>query len=190
MALLAMITCSGVDPKRVEFEITETALLRFRHRRPGDHNAAAGISIALGAGYSSPSHIHRLGFDKLKIDKSFVMNFDRDARCMNITRSVANLCQNLGIASVAEGVESEEIAEGLKAMGVRLAQGYHFSRPLPLELAIDYAARCEAAASPRNSLSAGANLPTGLKSTGAKLRRRLFMVVTIEVNHAGRRSHH
>ncbi|MHC2572880.1 EAL domain-containing protein (putative c-di-GMP-specific phosphodiesterase class I) [Rhizobium leguminosarum] len=118
---------------------------------------AAGISIALddfGTGYSSLSHIHRLGFDKLKIDKSFVMNFDRDARCMNITRSVANLCQNLGIASVAEGVESEEIAEGLKAMGVRLAQGYHFSRPLPLELAIDYAARCEAAASARNSLSA------------------------------------
>ncbi|MGO8077508.1 EAL domain-containing protein, partial [Rhizobium leguminosarum] len=70
---------------------------------------AAGISIALddfGTGYSRLSHIHRLGFDKLKIDKSCVMNFDRDARCMNSTRSVANLCQNLGIASGAEGVES------------------------------------------------------------------------------------
>ncbi|MGO8220185.1 putative bifunctional diguanylate cyclase/phosphodiesterase [Rhizobium ruizarguesonis] len=159
MALLAMITRSGIDPRRIEFEITETALLSDFDTADQVISMlrAAGISIALddfGTGYSSLSHIHRLAFDKLKIDKSFVMNFDRDARCMNITRSVANLCQNLGIASVAEGVESEEIAEGLKAMGVRLAQGYHFSRPLPLELAIDYAARCEAEASARNSLSA------------------------------------
>ena len=144
MNLLAMIHRSGVDPKRIEFEITETALL-------SDFDTAdqvigllraAGISIALddfGTGFSSLSHIHRLAFDKLKIDKTFVMNFDRDVRSMNITRSVANLCQNLGIASVAEGVESEEIADGLRAMGVRLAQGYHFSRPLKLKAAIDYA---------------------------------------------------
>ncbi|MBP2447504.1 putative bifunctional diguanylate cyclase/phosphodiesterase [Rhizobium leguminosarum] len=159
MALLGMITRSGIDPRRIEFEITETALLSDFDTADQVISMlrAAGISIALddfGTGYSSLSHIHRLGFDKLKIDKAFVMNFDRDARCMNITRSVANLCQNLGIASVAEGVESEAIAEGLKAVGVRLAQGYHFARPLPLELAIDYAARCEAAASARNSLSA------------------------------------
>ncbi|XAZ24008.1 EAL domain-containing protein [Sinorhizobium sp. B11] len=152
MALLAMINRSGVDPKRIEFEITETALL-------SDFDTAdqvigmlraAGISIALddfGTGYSSLSHIHRLAFDKLKIDKAFVMNFDRDARCMNITRSVANLCQNLGIASVAEGVESEDVAESLKGIGVRLAQGYYFSRPLPLELAIDYAVRRDATVS-------------------------------------------
>ena len=159
MALLAMITRSGVDPKRIEFEITETALL-------SDFDTAdqvisvlrgAGISIALddfGTGYSSLSHIHRLAFDKLKIDKSFVMNFDRDARCMSITRSVANLCQNLGIASVAEGVESEEIADGLKAIGVRLAQGYYFSRPLPLDLAIEYALTRDTATPVWNSLSA------------------------------------
>jgi diguanylate cyclase (GGDEF)-like protein len=152
MALLAMVTRSGVDPKRIEFEITETALL-------SDFDTAdqvigvlrtAGISIALddfGTGYSSLSHIHRLAFDKLKIDKAFVMNFDRDARSMNITRSVANLCHNLGIASVAEGVESGEVAESLKALGVRLAQGYHFSRPLPLEMAIDYAAKRDVAVS-------------------------------------------
>ncbi|MGV2101271.1 MULTISPECIES: putative bifunctional diguanylate cyclase/phosphodiesterase [unclassified Rhizobium] len=149
MNLLAMIHRSGVDPKRIEFEITETALL-------SDFDTAdqvigllraAGISIALddfGTGFSSLSHIHRLAFDKLKIDKTFVMNFDRDVRSMNITRSVANLCQNLGIASVAEGVESEEIADGLRAMGVRLAQGYHFSRPLKLNAAIDYALQRDA----------------------------------------------
>ncbi|WP_454848130.1 putative bifunctional diguanylate cyclase/phosphodiesterase [Rhizobium binxianense] len=152
MALLAMILRSGVDPKRIEFEITETALLSDFDTADEVIGVlrAAGISIALddfGTGYSSLSHIHRLAFDKLKIDKAFVMNFDCDARCMNITRSVANLCQNLGIASVAEGVESGEIAEELKAIGVRLAQGYHFSRPLPLELAIDYAVRRDAIAS-------------------------------------------
>jgi diguanylate cyclase (GGDEF)-like protein len=157
MALLAMINRSGVDPKRIEFEITETALLSDFDTADQVIGVlrAAGISIALddfGTGYSSLSHIHRLAFDKLKIDKAFVMNFDRDARCMNITRSVANLCQNLGIASVAEGVESEDVAEALKGLGVRLAQGYYFSRPLPLELAIDYAMRCDVAVS--QSLSA------------------------------------
>ncbi len=157
MALLAMINRSGVDPKRIEFEITETALLSDFDTADQVIGVlrAAGSSIALddfGTGYSSLSHIHRLAFDKLKIDKAFVMNFDRDARCMNITRSVASLCQNLGIASVAEGVESEEVAEALKGLGVRLAQGYYFSRPLPLELAIDYAMRCDVAVS--QSLSA------------------------------------
>lgn len=157
MALLAMITRAGVDPKRIEFEITETALLSDFDTADQVIGVlrAAGSSIALddfGTGYSSLSHIHRLAFDKLKIDKAFVMNFDRDARCMNITRSVASLCQNLGIASVAEGVESEEVAEALKGLGVRLAQGYYFSRPLPLELAIDYAMRCDVAVS--QSLSA------------------------------------
>lgn len=144
MTLLAMIHRSGIDPKRIEFEITETALLSDFDTADEVIGVlrAAGISIALddfGTGFSSLSHIHRLAFDKLKIDKTFVMNFDRDVRSMNITRSVANLCQNLGIASVAEGVESEEVADGLRAMGVRLAQGYHFSRPLKLDAAIDYA---------------------------------------------------
>lgn len=157
MALLAMIRRSGVEPKRIEFEITETALLSDFDTADQVIGVlrAAGISIALddfGTGYSSLSHIHRLAFDKLKIDKAFVMNFDRDARCMNITRSVANLCQNLGIASVAEGVETEDVAEALKGLGVRLAQGYYFSRPLPLELAIDYAVRRDVAVS--QSLSA------------------------------------
>ncbi|MBY5519741.1 EAL domain-containing protein [Rhizobium leguminosarum] len=193
MALLAMITCSGVDPKRVEFEITETALLRFRHRRPSDHNAAAGISVALddfGAGYSSPSHSHRLGFDKLKIDKSFVMNFDRDARCMNITRSVANLCQNLGIASVAEGVESEEIAEGLKAMGVRRRRAIISRGRCRSNLPSITPPGARPQRRPAIRCLPEPISPPVFKSTGAKLRRRLFMVVTIEVNHAGRRSHH
>ncbi|MBB4567369.1 putative bifunctional diguanylate cyclase/phosphodiesterase [Rhizobium leucaenae] len=148
MALLGMIHAAKVDPRRIEFEITETALL-------SDFDTAydvisllraAGITIALddfGTGFSSLSHIHRLEFDKIKIDKSFVMQFDRDVRCMSITRSVANLCRNLGIASVAEGVESAEIAEALHAFGVRLAQGYHFSRPLRLHDAIAFAEASE-----------------------------------------------
>jgi predicted signal transduction protein with EAL and GGDEF domain len=144
MTLLSMINTSGIDPRRIEFEITETALL-------SDFDTAfevigllrnAGITIALddfGTGFSSLSHIHRLEFDKIKIDKSFVLQFDKDVRCMNITRSVASLCHNLGIDSVAEGVETAEIANALYASGVRLAQGYHFSRPLPLRQAINFA---------------------------------------------------
>jgi diguanylate cyclase (GGDEF)-like protein len=159
MALLAMIHAAAVDPRRIEFEITETALL-------SDFDTAyevigmlrsAGITIALddfGTGFSSLSHIHRLEFDKIKIDKSFVMQFERDMRCMNITRSVADLCHNLGIASVAEGVETPEIAEALHACGVRLAQGYHFSRPLSLDRAIEFIRRNEADIVPRKVVNA------------------------------------
>ncbi|MBB3455644.1 diguanylate cyclase (GGDEF)-like protein [Rhizobium sp. BK313] len=159
MALLGMIHGAKIDPRRIEFEITETALL-------SDFDTAyevigllraAGITIALddfGTGFSSLSHVHRLEFDKIKIDKSFVMQFDRDVRCMNITRSVANLCRNLGIASVAEGVESLAIAEALHAFGVRLAQGYHFSRPLRLHDAIAFAEASETGVEARRLASA------------------------------------
>jgi EAL domain-containing protein (putative c-di-GMP-specific phosphodiesterase class I) len=82
------------------------------------------------------------------------MQFDRDVRCMNITRSVANLCRNLGIASVAEGVESLAIAEALHAFGVRLAQGYHFSRPLRLHDAIAFAEASETGVEARRLASA------------------------------------
>jgi diguanylate cyclase (GGDEF)-like protein len=143
MALLAMIQRVGIDPRRIEFEITETALLSDFDTASETIGMlrAAGITIALddfGTGFSSLSHIHRLEFDKIKIDKSFVMQFERDVRCMNITRSVADLCHNLGIASVAEGVESAEIAEALHRSGVRLAQGYHFSRPMPLAKVMEF----------------------------------------------------
>nr|WP_245472085.1 EAL domain-containing protein [Rhizobium jaguaris] len=159
MALLAMIHAAKIDPRRIEFEITETALL-------SDFDTAyevigllraAGITIALddfGTGFSSLSHVHRLEFDKIKIDKSFVMQFDRDVRCMNITRSVANLCRNLGIASVAEGVESAAIAEALHAFGVRLAQGYHFSRPLRLHDALAFAEASESGVEARRMANA------------------------------------
>ncbi|PZM12036.1 putative bifunctional diguanylate cyclase/phosphodiesterase [Rhizobium tubonense] len=159
MALLSMINTSGIDPRRIEFEITETALL-------SDFDTAyevigllrnAGITIALddfGTGFSSLSHIHRLEFDKIKIDKSFVLQFEKDIRCMNITRSVASLCHNLGIDSVAEGVETAEIAHALYASGVRLAQGYHFSRPLPLRQAINFALKSMGAENERDVLRA------------------------------------
>jgi diguanylate cyclase (GGDEF)-like protein len=159
MALLSMINTSGIDPRRIEFEITETALL-------SDFDTAfevigllrnAGITIALddfGTGFSSLSHIHRLEFDKIKIDKSFVLQFEKDVRCMNITRSVASLCHNLGIDSVAEGVETAEIANALHASGVRLAQGYHFSRPLPLRQAINFALKNQGTTAELNVLRA------------------------------------
>jgi predicted signal transduction protein with EAL and GGDEF domain len=159
MALLSMVNVSGIDPRRIEFEITETALL-------SDFDTAyevigllraAGITIALddfGTGFSSLSHIHRLEFDKIKIDKSFVLQFEKDVRCMNITRSVASLCHNLGIDAVAEGVETAEIASALHACGVRLAQGYHFCRPLPLWQAIEFALESHADAIERSPLRA------------------------------------
>jgi predicted signal transduction protein with EAL and GGDEF domain len=116
-----------------------------------DHETSMALLSMINTSGIDP---RRIEFDKIKIDKSFVLQFDKDVRCMNITRSVASLCHNLGIDSVAEGVETAEIANALYASGVRLAQGYHFSRPLPLRQAINFALKNQGIAGELNVLRA------------------------------------
>lgn len=126
---------------RVVIEITETALLQR-----GDHVAdllqslrKTGVRIALddfGTGYSSLSHVHEFPVDILKIDKSFVIGLgtrDKDAtsRQMAMIRATSSIAMELGIAVVAEGVETIAASEILLECGVQFGQGYLFSRPMP-----------------------------------------------------------
>jgi diguanylate cyclase (GGDEF)-like protein len=137
LRLLAMIQDSGVDPKRLEFEITETALVaNFEIVMSALQMLRnLGASIALddfGTGYSSLSYVHQLPLDKIKIDRRFVNDVCTDKRARKVVKTVVGLSRDLGINCVAEGVETAEQAAVLFDIGCPQMQGYHFSRPMPL----------------------------------------------------------
>jgi EAL domain-containing protein (putative c-di-GMP-specific phosphodiesterase class I) len=130
------IADSGLAPRRLELEITESVLLNgSRDNLAILHELRdLGVRIALddfGTGYSSLSYLRSFPFDKLKIDQSFVRNIDeRDAQ--EIVRAIASLSQTLGMATTAEGVETEEQLEKMIAYNCTEVQGYFFSRPVPV----------------------------------------------------------
>jgi diguanylate cyclase len=97
---------------------------------------ALGVRLALddfGTGYSSLEHLKRLPVDELKIDKSFVMAMDTDPADRAIVASTCALGQSLGLRVVAEGVESSASASVLAAIGCDMAQGFHYSPPVPAD---------------------------------------------------------
>ena len=125
----------GVSPTRIEIEITETALLEHTNRalHALRQIRSLGITVALddfGTGYSSLAMLRSFPFDKIKIDRSFVKSLSgRDGHA--IVRSIAQLGENLGTKVLCEGVETEEDAEALEALGCEEMQGYLLSRPMP-----------------------------------------------------------
>ncbi|MBT2792397.1 putative bifunctional diguanylate cyclase/phosphodiesterase [Paraburkholderia strydomiana] len=133
--LIDIVVASGVPPHRVSFEITETALTRdFEQARSAlTMIKQAGCRVSLddfGTGYSSLSYVHRLPFDSIKIDRSFVTDVDSNSASKKIVKSVLDLCKNLGLECVVEGLETSSQAEVVKALGARAVQGYLFSRPM------------------------------------------------------------
>lgn len=127
---------SGLSPKRLEFEVTESLLLsdELRTRRTLNRLKAMGIRIALddfGTGYASLSYLRSFPFDKIKIDQTFVRDLPRDADCNAIVRSVVLLARMLGMRTVAEGIETAEHLEQVVAAGCDEIQGYYLSRPVP-----------------------------------------------------------
>jgi diguanylate cyclase (GGDEF)-like protein/PAS domain S-box-containing protein len=138
--LLDVIKCSldesGLPPERLELEITETLLIeRHLDVLPVIQQLKGlGISIVLddfGTGYSSLSYLTMFPFDKMKIDKSFTQNIACRPECAAIISSARALAYSLGITIVAEGVETEQQFELLRAAGVDLVQGYLFGHPCP-----------------------------------------------------------
>lgn len=136
--VLALLARMGIDPRMIEFEITETAV--FRHRQVAVRNLlalrAAGVRFALddfGTGYSSLSWVQHFTVDAVKIDRGFVHAIGTQERHRAVVASVVELCRRLSLDIVAEGVESEEQVAALCALGCTHAQGYHLSRPLTPE---------------------------------------------------------
>jgi EAL domain-containing protein (putative c-di-GMP-specific phosphodiesterase class I) len=95
-----------------------------------------GLRLAIddfGTGYSSLAYLRRLPVQTIKIDRSFVMDMCENANDATIVRSTIDLGRNLGLAVVAEGVETQEAWDTLRRSGCTLAQGYLISKPLPAE---------------------------------------------------------
>ena len=131
---------SGLDPARLELEITETVLLDDTQSTIATlHQPCVdlGIKISMddfGTGYASLSNLHRFPFDKIKIDRSFVDDIaDRDSAA--IIKAVVWLGKELGITTVAEGVETPEQLAQVRSYGCTEVQGFLFGRPQPAEAA-------------------------------------------------------
>jgi diguanylate cyclase (GGDEF)-like protein len=127
---------TGFDPARLELEITESTLLgnvetaELAMRRL----KALGVQLALddfGTGYSSLLYLRRFPFDKLKIDRSFVLSIEKAADAAAIVHAVVSLGRGLGMKVTAEGVESAEQHLFLRAAGVHCMQGFRFGIPSP-----------------------------------------------------------
>ena len=125
---------TGLAPRRLELEITETAIIADKPRALHILRKlkAMGIAIAIddfGTGYSSLDTLHSFPFDKIKIDKSFLLQADQNAQACAIIRAVLALGRSLNIPVLAEGVETESQLALLIAEECDEAQGYYFGRP-------------------------------------------------------------
>ncbi|TCM19558.1 diguanylate cyclase/phosphodiesterase [Novosphingobium sp. PhB165] len=130
------LSSSGLTAERLELEITEAVLME-RGPRPAAiirNLRAFGIGISLddfGTGYSSLSYLLNYPFTKIKIDKSFILNLQREANSRAVIRAVIGLGRSLGVDVVAEGIEREMEREYLRSEGCTQGQGFLFGRPGP-----------------------------------------------------------
>jgi diguanylate cyclase (GGDEF)-like protein len=141
--LKSALADTGLPPERLELEITERVLLENNAENLAILRDIKNLGVAIvlddfGTGYSSMTYLRAFPFDRIKIDQTFIQNMIHHAADAAIVCAVAGLGRSLGIATVAEGVETKEQLIALRAAGCQLAQGYLFSRPVPAsELAFD-----------------------------------------------------
>jgi diguanylate cyclase (GGDEF)-like protein len=133
--LVQALAGSGLDPKRLEVEITESIFLESSEALIAILHSLRnmGIRIALddfGTGYSSLSYLQSFPFDKIKIDRSFIQQMLSRAGSTAIVRAIADLARALGMETTAEGVENPEQLAELRLHGCSSVQGYLFSRPV------------------------------------------------------------
>ncbi len=124
----------GIRPSRITFEITETAALRDLGRVQDFTNAltSEGFRFALddfGVGFSSFRYLRDLPMSTLKFDQSYVKDLPHKMENRVFVRGIAEICRGFGVKTVAEGVETPEILEILRELGVDRAQGYHVGHP-------------------------------------------------------------
>jgi len=136
--ILTILAQTGLSPGRLELEITEGVLIEETERTLATLGTlkAAGVSVSLddfGTGYSSLSYLRRFAFDKIKIDRSFIWEMERNEDSMAIVRSVIALGRSLRITVIAEGVETAAQLALLQGEHCDQVQGFLLGRPLPAE---------------------------------------------------------
>ncbi|MBP2160632.1 MULTISPECIES: bifunctional diguanylate cyclase/phosphodiesterase [Asticcacaulis] len=133
-AIRDIVLSSGVAASRIEFEITETAMMTDFDQALKGLNALKGLGVRIalddfGSGFSSFSYLHRLPIDTLKIDRSFITQIASSQTRM-IVKTMIDLCGNLGLEHIVEGVETEAECAALREINARYVQGYLFARPM------------------------------------------------------------
>ncbi|MEY2400568.1 MAG: hypothetical protein QOJ08_679 [Ilumatobacteraceae bacterium] len=133
-----LLTANGVAAELLELEVTESAIMTepVRAQHILERLSALGVRISIddfGVGYTSLGQLKTLPVSELKIDRSFVMTMIEDRSNAVIVNSVVDLGHNLGLTIVAEGVEDEHAMAALADFGCDVAQGYHLSRPMPVD---------------------------------------------------------
>ncbi|NBB16859.1 EAL domain-containing protein [Caulobacter sp. SLTY] len=135
--LSAILVRLAFPPKRLEVELTETAVLadEAEAKRAIERLQTLGVSVALddfGMGYTSLNQLRLYPFDKLKIDRSFIIGCPADTTSATLVHAVISVGRALGMKVVAEGVETEEQRKFLAVAGVHAFQGYLFAKPMPI----------------------------------------------------------
>lgn len=135
-AVLEVLTEVGMEPKMLELELTESQVLDESEATIGTMRRLKriGVSLALddfGTGWSSLAYLRRFPLDRLKIGSSFVRDLGSERTADEVVKSVLGLGKSLGLACIAEGVETSQQYAHLRSLGCPEMQGFHFSRPLP-----------------------------------------------------------
>ena len=139
--ILTILSRSGLDPRRLEIEITETGVMSdpASAEKIMQELRSYGIRIALddfGTGQSSLGRLREFHFDKIKIDQAFVASILTDRASEHIVRAILAMCEGLNMDVVAEGIEDEAQATRLLEFGCPSGQGYYFGRPVDAETAL------------------------------------------------------
>ena len=138
--MTAILQETGLAPGTLHLEITENALLQHESITITELATlqATGVKVHLddfGTGYSSLSYLNRFRYDTIKIDRSFIASMADAPRSRRIVDALISLATVLGMGVIAEGVETEEQAQNLRALNCHIAQGFLFSKPVPPEAA-------------------------------------------------------
>ncbi|WP_247875964.1 bifunctional diguanylate cyclase/phosphodiesterase [Azospirillum sp. TSH100] len=132
------LAASGLPPERLDLEITEGVIMDEAPEIANTLSALCGLGVRLsiddfGTGYSSLSYLQRYPFDTLKIDRSFIVDAGSNEAAARLVETIILLARGLKLETIAEGVETEEQRQFLKANGCDLLQGYLVGRPVPID---------------------------------------------------------
>jgi diguanylate cyclase (GGDEF)-like protein len=139
----AMLTASGVEPRWLTLEITESSVMENPARSIDVLLQLRSLGVRLsiddfGTGYSSLHQLRGLPVHEVKIDKAFVDEVDGDGADRAVVRAIVELCDSLGLMTVAEGVERASQAYALESLGVHQVQGYFYGRPMTEQAATEW----------------------------------------------------
>ncbi|MFD1623966.1 EAL domain-containing protein [Azospirillum griseum] len=151
--VVAALADSGLDPLFLELELTESMLIENTDVVLANIRKVKALGVQLsiddfGTGYSNLAYIGKLAVDKLKIDRSFILDLCRNHDSARITAAVIQMAHSLNLTAVAEGVEDDDTVAHLRHLRCDVAQGYHFGRPGPADAVERMARHANSVAAP------------------------------------------